>query len=185
MTICSVWNRLRFALAASAVLLLVGCNAGTPAPTAAPSPFPDAQPGSDWIPAVAQGWPDQPGFSLMLPPGWALNELQGIDSYVGEITGDGVRLMFDYGRYGWNLTPEDEPEHEYIVSFEDIGGREAKLLLAVDSPSNSTTATYEAATGVHFGGLDSNHNLMLEGRGLTREQQRVAIAIFRSIRLPE
>ena len=84
MTICSVWNRLRFALAASAVLLLVGCNAGTPAPTAAPSPFPDAQPGSDWIPAVAQGWPDQPGFSLMLPPGWALNELQGIDSYVGE-----------------------------------------------------------------------------------------------------
>ena len=147
--------------------------------------FPDAQPGSDWTLAVAPGWPNQPGFSLMLPPGWTLNELQGIDSYVGEITGDGVRLMFDYGRYGWNLTPEDEPEHEYIVSFEDIGGREAKLLLAVDSPSNSTTATYEAATGVHFGGLDSNHNLMLEGRGLTREQQRVAIAIFRSIRLPE
>ena len=117
--------------------------------------------------------------------GIVLNELQGIDSYVGEITGDGVRLMFDYGRYGWNLTPEDEPEHEYIVSFEDIGGREAKLLLAVDSPSNSTTATYEAATGVHFGGLDSNHNLTLEGRGLTREQQRVAVAIFRSIRLPE
>ena len=50
--------------------------------------------------------------------GIVLNELQGIDSYVGEITGDGVRLMFDYGRYGWNLTPEDEPEHEYIVSLE-------------------------------------------------------------------
>ena len=84
----------------------------------------------------------------MLPPGWTLNELQGIDSYVGEVVGDGMRLVFDYGRFGWNLTPEDEPEHEYIVSYEDIGGREAKLLLAVDSPASSTAATYQAATGV-------------------------------------
>ena len=185
MTICSVFNRLRFALAASPVLLLVGCNAGTPAPTAAPSLFPDAQPGSDWIPVVAPGWLGQPGFSLMLPPGWTLNELQGIDSYVGEVVGDGMRLVFDYGSYGWNLTPEDEPEHEYIVSYEDIGGREAKLLLAVDSPSSSTAATYQAATGVHYGVLDGNQNLTLVGRGLTREQQRVAVAIFRGVGFPE
>ena len=185
MTFCSVWNRLRVALAASAILLLVGCNASTPAPTAASSPFPDAQPGSDWIPAVAPGWPDQPGFSLMLPPGWTLNELQGIDSYVGEVVGDGMRLVFDYGRFGWNLTPEDEPEHEYIVSYEDIGGREAKLLLAVDSSSSSTAATYQPATGVNFGGLYGNQDLTLVGRGLTREQQRVAVAIFRGVRFPE
>ena len=121
----------------------------------------------------------------MLPPGWTLNELQGIDSYVGEVVGDGMRLVFDYGRFGWNLTPEDEPEHEYIVSYEDIGGREAKLLLAVDSPSISTAATYQAATGVHFGGLDGNQTFTLEGRGLTREQQRAAVAIFRSVRIQE
>ena len=77
----------------------------------------------------APGWSDQPGFSLLLPPGWALNELQGIDSYVGEVTGDGVRLMLDYGSYSWGLNPEDEPEHEYLVSYEDIGGLRAKLLL--------------------------------------------------------
>ena len=29
------------------------------------------------------------GFSLRLPQGWQLNELQGIDSYVGEIIGGG------------------------------------------------------------------------------------------------
>ena len=145
--------------------------------------FSDAQPGSDWTPAVAPGWPNQPGFSLTLPPGWTLNELQGIDSYVGEIAGDGVRLIFDYGSYGWNLSPEDEPEHKYTVSYEDIGGREAKLLVAVDSPSSSTT--YQAATGVHFGGLDDNQDLTLVGRGLTQEQQRVAVAIFRSVRLLE
>ena len=120
----------------------------------------------------------------MLPPGWTLKDLQGIDSCVGEITGDGVRLTFDYGRYGWNLNPEDEPEHEYIVSYEDIGGREAKLLLAVDSSSVST-ATYDATTGMFFGGLDDNQELTLIGRGLTREQQRVVVAIFRSVRLLE
>ena len=147
--------------------------------------FSDAQPGSDWTLAVAPGWPNQPGFSLMLPPGWTLNELQGIDSYVGEITGDGVRLSFDYGRYGWNLTPEDEPEHDYIVSYEEIGGREAKLLLPAAPPSNSTTEPYEPTTGVYFGGLDDNQTLTLQGRGLTPEQQRVAVAIFRSVRLLE
>ena len=166
----------------SAVLLLAGCNAGTPTPTGAPFPFPDAQPGPDWTQAVAPGWSDQARFSLMLPPGWKLEELQGIDSYVGEVTGDGVRLMFDYGRYSWNLNPEDEPEHEYIVSYEEIGGREAKLLLAVGS-STKSTASYEAATGVYFGGLDDHQALNMVGRGLTPEQQRVAVAIFRSIRV--
>ena len=120
----------------------------------------------------------------MLPPGWTLKELQGIDSYVGEVTGDGVRLIFDYGRYSWNLNPEDESEHQYVVLWEEIGGREAKLLLAVEA-SSSTTAPYEAATGVYFGGLNDHQELNLVGRGLTPEQQRVAIAVFRSIRVLE
>ena len=53
------------------------------------------------------------GFSLRLPPGWELNELQGIDSYVGEVVGGGVRLTFDYGGFSWTLDPADDPEHEF------------------------------------------------------------------------
>ena len=34
----------------------------------------------DWTLIEAYGWPG--GFSLRLPEGWQLNELQGIDSYV-------------------------------------------------------------------------------------------------------
>ena len=105
--------------------------------------------GPDWTRVEAPGWSDQQGFSLLLPPGWALNELQGIDSYVGEVTGDGVRLMFDYGSYSWGLNPEDEPEHEYLVSYEDIGGLRAKLLLPVKSPSGAT-ADHPPAIGVYF-----------------------------------
>ena len=141
------------------------------------------QPGPDWTRVEAPGWSDQPGFSLLLPPGWALNELQGIDSYVGEVTGDGVRLMFDYGSYSWGLNPEDEPEHEYVVSYEDIGGLRAKLLLPVKSPSGAT-ADHPPAIGVYFHDLGgASFNLI--GRGLTPDQQRVAVGIFRSVRVLE
>ena len=141
------------------------------------------QPGPDWTRVEAPGWSDQQGFSLLLPPGWALNELQGIDSYVGEVTGDGVRLMFDYGSYSWGLNPEDEPEHEYLVSYEDIGGLRAKLLLPVKSPSGAT-ADHPPAIGVYFHDLGgASFNLI--GRGLTPDQQRVAVGIFRSVRVLE
>ena len=169
---------------AMAAMVLAGCVTGSPTPSTPSGLFPDARPSSEWTPAKAPGWSNRTGFSLMLPPGWKLNELQGIDSYVGEVTGDGINLMFDYGSHSWGLNPEDEPEHEYIVHFDEIGGREAKLLLPADTSSNKS-ATYEPVTGVYFGDLYDGNELNLTGRGLTLEQQRVAVAIFRSIRFPE
>ena len=50
------------------------------------------------------------------------------------------------------------------------------------NPSGNTTAEYEAATGVYFPNLRRGQEFNLIGRGLTLEQQRVAVAIFRSIR---
>ncbi len=176
-----------WALGIVAALLVAAC--GVPqiaSPMATPGPvlFPEAQPDANWTRVEARGWPDQAGFSVMLPPGWRLDELQGVDSYVGEITGEGVRLLFDYGWYSWPLNPEDEPEHEYLVAYEEIGGREAKLLApASSSPVNAPS--FEAATGVYFGGLENGYALNVIGRGLTPEQQETAVAIFRSIRMLE
>ena len=184
MGIAILRNLVILSVVALAALLSAACAESSPTPAAGPPIYPDAQPGSDWTRVVAPGWSDQAGFSLMLPTGWEFMELQGIDSYVGEVTGDGMRLTFDYGRYSWSLNPEDEPEHEYIVQFEEFGGREAKLLLPVDS-TTSSSEPYEAATGVYFGNLDDGYELNIVGRGLTQEQQRVAVAIFRSIRLLE
>ena len=121
----------------------------------------------------AQGWESQPGFSLRLPPGWELNELQGIDSYVGEVVGDGVRLTFDYGGYSWSLDPADDPDHSYTVTYEEIGGVEAKVLAPKDSS--------DGFTGVYFQSL-GGPSLNLVGQDLTPEQQSTAFVIFRSIR---
>lgn len=126
-----------------------------------------------WNEVQAPGWPSQPGFALKLPPGWELQERQGIDSYVGEIVGDGVRLTFDYGAYSWDLDPVDDPEHEYNVSHEEIGGVSAKLVW----PKGSS----QGFTGVYFSTL-GGPELNIYGKDLTQEQQRTALAIFRSVR---
>ena len=132
-----------------------------------------AQPSPDWILVNVPGCPSQPGFSLQVPPDWRVLQKQGIDSYVGEVLGDGVRLEFDYGRFMWSLNPADDPEHEYAVIYEDIGGVEGKLLVPIDASGG--------VTGVYFARLDGP-SLNLIGHDLTREQQRTAVAIFRSIR---
>ena len=166
-----------------AALALVACTAAKPtSPSAEPSPlatlagtsavasqpFPDAQASPDWRLVEALG------FSLRLPAGWELNELQGIDSYVGEVAGGGVRLTFDYGLHAWTLNPADDPEHSYVVTYETIGGHEAKLLLPVDASKGGFTGVYFAELG--------GPKLTLFGQNLTADQQRTVIAIFRSIR---
>ncbi len=133
-----------------------------------------AQPSPDWRVTEAPGWPSQPGLSLQLPTGWELNELQGIDSHVGEVTGDGVRLTLDYGVFPWSLNPARYPAHTYIVAYQRVGGFDATLFISM-TPG-------EGFTGVYFpdlGGL----SLHLVGEDLTPCQQETAIALFRSIRL--
>ena len=150
-----------------------------------------AQPSPDWTLVNVPGWAGQVGFSLRIPPGWRVRETQGIDSYVGQVLGDGVRLGFDYGLHSWRLNPADDPEHDYAVIYEDIGGVQGKLLISVDASGGG-------ATGVYFSRLDGpmeqvvrdgvrvsfdyGSHLNLIGHDLTPEQQRTAVAIFRSIR---
>ena len=128
----------------------------------------------DWGIVEVPAWPSQPGFSLRLPPGWELIELQGIDSYVGEVTGEGVRLTFDYGGFSWNLDLAANPPHRYSVLYRDVGGFEAKLLTSM--------VPGEGYTGVYFADL-GGPRLNLVGEGLTPEQQETAFAVFGSIRL--
>ena len=106
----------------------------TPTATATPIDVAPAQVPANWhLVAVPRG---EPRFSLRLPPGWQLNELQGIDSIVGEIVGEGVRLGFDFGRYSGSLADDDDPVH--TVTYEDIGGRRAKLVPTVKNRNHSS-----------------------------------------------
>ncbi len=157
-----------------------------------------SQPAPDWRAVEAPGWPGQPGFSLRLPPGWQLNELQGIDSYMGEIVGDGVRLFLDYGGSSWNLDPDDNPQHKYINAYRELrdwrldqaNGPAHTYMLAhhISGVFNATLlismVPNKGYTGLYFPSL-GGPNLSFVGEDLTYGQQEIAIAIFRSIRILE
>ncbi|MCH7706541.1 MAG: hypothetical protein IIB33_05790, partial [Chloroflexi bacterium] len=160
-------------MAGLVLLGIFGLAACTPAAQPVSSP-------EDWATVNADRLSDR-GFSLRLPPGWQLRELQGIDSYVGEIVGGGVLLHFDYGIYSNRLPYEDDPA--YTVTYEEIGGRQAKLVRSHEGEA-------EGVTGVYFENFEPTLSrpgriplqLEISGTGLTLDQQGTAFDIFRTIR---
>jgi len=129
------------------------------------------------------GWQriDATDFVAWLPPGWSLNRLQGIDSYVGAFTGDGVTLTFDFGCYSNNLNYDDDPA--YDVTFETIDGRNAKLV----APKEATgvTGVFFDDAGPASGPICDRVQFNLVGRDLTAAQREVAFAIFRRLEFEE
>ena len=135
--------------------------------------YPNTRPQPNWRVVEARGWTSQTGFSLRLPRGWDLHELNGTDSYVGEVVGDGARLTFDYGGRSWSFDPADDPAHTYAVGYEAIEGVKATLFISLDAGAGYTGVYFDNAGGP---------NLHLVGEDLTPEGQRTALAVFRSIR---
>jgi hypothetical protein len=115
---------------------------------------------------------DAGAFSIYAPPGWEFRQKQGIDSYVGEFTGSGVVLKFDYGLYSSPLDEAVEPQ--YVVAHETIGGYGAKIVCP--------RAPGHGVTGVYFPKIANSNKLCLWGQGLTDTQQELALKIFRTVR---
>ena len=134
----------------------------------------DAQPAANWKVAVAPAGPSRTKFSLRLPPGWKLNEFQGVNPYRGEVLGDGARMTYDFGGLSWSLSPSDDREHTYGMDYEDIGGFTAQVLISMDAGAGYTAAFFHG---------EDDANLHLVGEDLTPEQQWSAVAMFRSVRL--
>lgn len=116
---------------------------------------------------------DADSFTLFLPPGWKFNELQGIDSYVGEFVGDGAKLGFDFGWYSYSLTEDGDPNH--IVTYETIDGYRAKIVIP--------KVTGSGTTGVYFDDLGDQTTFNLFGSNLNAFQQETALKIFRTIQI--
>lgn len=146
-----------------------------------PVPFSveETRPGADWRVVEGPSWPSRQGFSLQLPPGWELRVLEGLGPHpgkvVGEIVGDGARLEFDFGGPAQNLSQNDGPSYDYGIGYEDIGVIRAKLLISMDYGVGDTGVSFHRSEGPNF---------HIVGEGLTPEQQRIAVTVFRSIRLP-
>ena len=134
----------------------------------------DAQPAADWQLVLAPSGSSPARFSLRLPPGWELNEFQGINPYRGEVVGEGARLTYAFGGLSWSRSPSNDREHTYGMDYEDIGGFTAQLLISMDPGAGYTAAFFHG---------EDDANLHLVGEDLTPEQQWFAVAMFRSVRL--
>ncbi len=146
-----------------------------------PIPFSveETKPAADWRLVEGPQWPSRRPFSVQLPPGWELRVLEGLGPHPGkvsgEIVGDGVRLEFDFGGRRLSMSPTRDPPSDYGFGYEEIGGIGARLLVSMDAGAGYT--------GVFFN-RDDGPNFHVVGEGLTPEQQRIAVTVFRSVRLP-
>jgi hypothetical protein len=129
-------------------------------------------------PPVSNGAPtswqfvDANSFTLSLPSNWKFNKLQGKDSYVGELVGDGAKLSFDFGWYSNSLAEDNDPDH--VVTYETIGGYRAKIVVS--------KVTVNGTTGVYFDNLGNQNRFNLYGSGFSASQQETALKIFRTIK---
>ena len=126
--------------------------------------------------ALDDGWLklEAGAFSLYAPAGWEFREKLGVDSYVGEFSGDGIVLKFDYGRYSNDL--RDAVELKYVVTEEKIGGHKAKIVY----PRTSGPGI----TGIYFSKIVGSDKLCLWGQDLTESQRELALKIFKTIQFP-
>ena len=152
-------------------------NDPTSTPTTTPSgliPNTNPSPTSKQAPDPAiKNWQsiDAGAFSIALPGGWKFNKLQGMDSYVGEFVGGGIKLSFDYGQYSNSLPDFGDPDHN--IHYEIIDESGAKVVTPIGK--NGTT-------GVHFESLESQNKFTLYGTNLTLSQQETALKIFHTIK---
>lgn len=140
-----------------------------------------AAPYTDCCPLGPSTWHlvDTGPFSVLLPPGWQYQPMQGIDSFVGGFSGDGVTLNFDYGMYSGAAPAVGDPAFD--VHDETIGGLTARLF----SPKTATageTGIYvrTAKASPPFGAPVA---LRITGADLSPAQQHVSLQIFRSLRV--
>jgi hypothetical protein len=107
--------------------------------------------------------------------------LRGVDSYVGEFAGEGVKLTFDFGIYSSSFDQAKKPA--YVISHESIGGLSAKVV-------HPRTAGH-GITGVYFrhaghsnklGPFGYSNKLSLFAEDLTSTQQELVLKIFETVR---
>ena len=93
---------------------------------------------------------------------------------MGEFSGDGIVLTFDYGRYSNDLRDAVAPK--YIITQEQVGGHKSKIVYP--------RASGHGLTGIYFAKVVGSDKLCLWGQDLTESQRELALKVFRTIRFP-
>ncbi len=124
------------------------------------------------------GWSrvDTGPFSVALPPGWRYAPLQGVDSFVGGLVGDGIELTFDYGAF-WNSAPSDASGHDVERTHVDF--RAAQIYWPRDA--SAVLALFIEHTD-DVGSFWGPKHLSIVGHDVPPAAHERVVAIFRSVR---
>lgn len=116
------------------------------------------------------------------PSNFTLQELQGIDSYVGTINGPGISLSFDYG---WYTSPVfNLPENDYLVIEDEINGHYRQIIKPVDSETNYTRIhLFKISDSIE--NPDSYNSLSINTHDLNSAEQEMIIEIFKNVEIAE
>ena len=144
-------------------------------------------PGPDWQRVPARS--DFPSFTIMIPPGWQTTDLQGIDTLVGRISGDGIVLQYDFGGYaGVPYEPHSQMrEHRHDpphVIWEERVGNKLFWLVRPVSPEQNPSAVTGVFAFLPVGATDRPRATMsVAAYGLDGDQQELVLAMLRTIEL--
>jgi len=121
-------------------------------------------------------------FSFVIPENMKQDDVQGIDSFVQQYSGNNMTMSFDYGWYSNPLNGR-ESTPEFWQLEEKISGRDAKLI-GYKLDSRYVGKYY---SGIHFRNVESG---IIQSTHLTMsviynntEDKETTIKILKSIRL--
>ena len=113
---------------------------------------------------------------------FTLEQLQGIDSYVGNVNGSGITLFFDYGWYtrpATNLSAD-----EYEVTEEEINGHYRQIVKPLDSETNFTRI-HLFKTSDSIESPSGYNSLTMSTNNLNTSEQEMIIEVFNSVEIIE
>ncbi len=119
-------------------------------------------------------------FTISLPFGWKHKNAQGTDSKCGNFEGDGFSLGYDLGMYSNALNIEGA-----IVEYIKIDGKEAKLVVGGDRKFAGIYFPEAILITDEDGKSWGYFSFNLYGEGLTGDQQKLAVQIFKTIKFKE
>ena len=128
-----------------------------------------------------------PPITLLLPPGWIIEPRMGFDTLVGTISGGGIEIRYDYGKFsGSILEPDDRaaisrrsPAHNFWV--ESFGGEELWFVQPVSPLPNDRGITGMWSAKLP-GAVGNGIAISMRAEGLDGQQQKIALAVMRSVR---
>lgn len=116
---------------------------------------------------------DLQAFSISIPKQWHYRKEQGIDSFVGEISGPKVSLFFDYSDMGYAGHLDESLEEN----------------IHIDSTNNFVTKIIwpkiigKGITGIYIHSRKSSLNFQMNGKNLSARDQELALKAFKTIQL--